>query len=82
MYRKEGIKQSLVAYSNLLFFITEEKILHLRPDQEKDKTYFTDKEVSLLLDIIPTVFLLAVPTLAQNPSPDDNQEKSFHDIML
>jgi peptide chain release factor subunit 1 len=25
---------------------TEEKILHLTPEQEKDKTHFTDKEVS------------------------------------
>ena len=26
--------------------LTEEKILFLKPEQEKDKTYFTDKDVS------------------------------------
>lgn len=25
----------------------EEKVLHLTPEQEKDKTHFTDKEVSI-----------------------------------
>jgi transposase-like protein len=28
---------------------TEEKILHLTPEQEKDKTHFTDKEVSRII---------------------------------
>lgn len=26
----------------------EEKVLHLTPEQEKDKTHFTDKEVSIM----------------------------------
>ena len=28
-----------------VYLIAEEKILFLKPEQEKDKTYFTDKEV-------------------------------------
>lgn len=39
----------------------EEKVLHLTPEQEKDKTHFTDKEVSLrnqLLSIMPIVFVV------------------------
>ena len=38
----------LVVYSNLIFFFSpfsEEKILYLTPEQEKDKSHFTDKEV-------------------------------------
>lgn len=30
----------------------EEKILHLTPEQEKDKTHFTDKEVRLVLLVL------------------------------
>ena len=29
----------------------EEKVLHLTPEQEKDKTHFTDKDVSLCLSL-------------------------------
>ncbi|XP_005106613.1 eukaryotic peptide chain release factor subunit 1 [Aplysia californica] len=36
----------------------EEKILHLRPDQEKDKTYFTDKETGVELELIEQMPLL------------------------
>lgn len=30
----------------------EEKILHLTPEQEKDKTHFTDKEVSSVVQVV------------------------------
>lgn len=36
----------------------EEKILHLRPDQEKDKTYFTDKETGVELELMEQMPLL------------------------
>ncbi|KAI8793713.1 eukaryotic peptide chain release factor subunit 1 [Biomphalaria glabrata] len=36
----------------------EEKILHLRPDQEKDKTYFIDKETGVELELIEQMPLL------------------------
>ncbi|KAH9491523.1 translation termination factor eRF1 [Bulinus truncatus] len=36
----------------------EEKILHLRPDQEKDKTYFTEKETGVELELIEQMPLL------------------------
>ncbi|CAG5118336.1 unnamed protein product [Candidula unifasciata] len=36
----------------------DEKILHLRPDQEKDKTYFTDKETGVELELIEQMPLL------------------------
>lgn len=31
----------------ILITFSEEKVLHLTPEQEKDKTHFTDREVSL-----------------------------------
>lgn len=34
-------------FSFLTFNTTEEKILYLTPEQEKDKSHFTDKEVNL-----------------------------------
>ena len=33
-------------YVFLLFSFTEEKVLHLNPEQEKDKTHFIEKDVS------------------------------------
>lgn len=30
----------------MLFFFSDEKILYLTPEQEKDKSHFTDKEAS------------------------------------
>lgn len=36
----------------------EERILHLRPDQEKDKTYFTDKDTGVELELIEQMPLL------------------------
>jgi len=36
----------------------EETILHLRPDQEKDKTHFTDKETGVELELVDQMPLL------------------------
>merc|ERR1719187_2331096 len=36
----------------------EEKILYLSPEQEKDKTYFTDKETGVELELVESVALL------------------------
>ena len=52
LYWYHIIKWRLVAeylkYFKLIStFIAEEKILYLRPDQEKDKTHFVDKDVSI-----------------------------------
>ncbi|ESO08242.1 hypothetical protein HELRODRAFT_75596 [Helobdella robusta] len=36
----------------------EEKVLHLKPEQEKDKTYFTDAETGVELELVDSVSLL------------------------
>jgi len=36
----------------------EDKVLHLRPDQEKDKTYFTDKDTGVELELVEQMPLL------------------------
>ena len=35
----------------VFYLFTEEKVQHLRPDQEKDRTHFIDKEVGKSLEI-------------------------------
>ena len=48
----------------------EEKVLHLTPEQEKDKTHFTDKEVKFEIDLI-LKFSFEIPenTLADSVQP-------------
>jgi len=41
----------------------EEKVLHLTPEQEKDKTHFTDKEVSIKNNIENEKFLFVLSYL-------------------
>ncbi|XP_035220018.1 eukaryotic peptide chain release factor subunit 1-like [Stegodyphus dumicola] len=36
----------------------EEKVLHLTPEQEKDKTHFTDRETGVELELVDSVPLL------------------------
>lgn len=36
----------MLKYSRLSFGFSDEKTLYLTPEQEKDKSHFTDKEVS------------------------------------
>ncbi|XP_064601678.1 eukaryotic peptide chain release factor subunit 1 [Liolophura sinensis] len=36
----------------------EEKVLHLRPEQEKDKTYFVDKDTGVELELVEQIPLL------------------------
>lgn len=43
MGKREAIKWSNVPH----LVIIDEKILYLTPEQEKDKSHFTDKEVSV-----------------------------------
>ena len=38
--------------------VSDEKILYLRPEQEKDKTYFTDKETGVELELVDSMPLL------------------------
>ena len=39
-------------------FFSENKILHLHPEQEKDKTYFTDKDTGVELELVESMPLL------------------------
>ena len=41
-----------------LFLSPENKILFLHPEQEKDKTYFTDKESGVELELVDSMALL------------------------
>ncbi|VDK53448.1 unnamed protein product, partial [Cylicostephanus goldi] len=58
-YIDEGIIAQVWVYLfSGQFFFSEEKILNLRPDEEKDKTHFTDKETGQDMEIVETMPLL------------------------
>lgn len=42
------LKGEPIKWSNAQRLIIDEKILYLTPEQEKDKSHFTDKEVSTM----------------------------------
>lgn len=42
------LKGEPIKWSNAQHLIIDEKILYLTPEQEKDKSHFTDKEVSTM----------------------------------
>lgn len=42
------LKGEPIKWSNALHIVIDEKILYLTPEQEKDKSHFTDKEVSTM----------------------------------
>lgn len=70
MTEKLGDKyySSAVIFMSRLWF-TDEKTLYLTPEQEKDKSHFTDKEVSSAKKgLIPAIFtweqLLIMPTVS------------------
>ena len=48
----------MVGFVTVVLFVTENKVLFLRPDQEKDKTYFTDKESGVELELVDSMALL------------------------
>lgn len=46
------------AFDAIAYCVVDEKVLHLRPEEEKDKTHFTDAESGVEMELVDSMPLL------------------------